>query len=345
MSHKTLQKILHSTLFSLFVLLILVALLAYVAYSVTQAYQKEPDFGGMVTLRQANLQLDSTSADALQLSRNMILDYISSPEVLEPLAARYSWNVSPKEMARAIDVKERLSSQNSYIIIANTGNAERSARIARELSLSFLENYRKKWAKQSKRQLTLCAERIENFQKELCELKKLKIRFQDQEELRPLNTEIEMKALNEQLMEAQSQFLTAYGAYISSMEAKRSELQLEYDLARQIYSDDNIELQNMKQQLEELNRQCAQNQEKLARQKPNLYRMTMNPSKLVGLPSDILYLYENIQTLQQLKLALMLNSLIEDKEKMLEQEQQKKNTIERLLNSNSCDVFIREVAR
>ena len=41
----------------------------------------------------------------------------------------------------------------------------------------------------------------------------------------------------------------------------------------------------------------------------------------------------------------MLGSLIEEKEKMLEQEQQKKNTIERLLESNSCDVFIREMAR
>ena len=71
----------------------------------------------------------------------------------------------------------------------------------------------------------------------------------------------------------------------------------------------------------------------------------MNPSRLTGLPNDILYFYDNVQTLQQLKLALMLGSLIEEKEKMLEQEQQKKNTIERLLESNSCDVFIREMAR
>lgn len=345
MTQKSLQRFLHSTFFSLIVLVILVALLAYIAYSVTKTYQKEPDFGGMVTLRQANMDLDGTSTDALRLSRNMILEHITSKKVLEPLAARYGWNVPYEEMLNSIDVKERLSSQNSYIIIANTRNAERSAKVARALSLDFLENYRKKWVVQSKSQLTACADRIKSIQKELCDLKKLKLRFQDRNELRPLNTEIEMKALNEQLVEAQSQFLTAYGAYISTMEAKRSELQLEYDLARQVYSEDNVEIKNMKLQLAELERQCIENRKKLSQQKPDLYRMTMNPPKLSGLPNDILYFYENVQTLQQLKLALMLNSLIEDKEKMLEQEQQKKNTIERLLGSNSCDVFIREVGR
>ncbi len=345
MSRKTLQRFLHSTFFSLIILLILVALLCYIAYSVTKTYQQEPDFGGMVTLRQADMNLDGTSTDTLHLTRDMILDHITSKDVLEPLAARYGWNVSYEEMLEAIDVKERLSSQNSYIVIANTRNAVRSSQMARALSLSFLESYRKKWVIQSKTQLTLCAERIQGLQNELCDLKKLKLRFQDQNELRPLNTEIEMTALNEQLVEAQNQFLTAYGAFISNLEAKRSALQLEYDLACQIYSKDNVMIKNLELQLSELNRQCIENRKKLAQQKPDLYRMTMNPSKLVDLPNDILYFYENVQTLQQLKLALMLNSLIEDKEKMLEQEQQKKNTIERLLSSNSCDVFIREVTR
>ena len=89
---------------------------------------------------------------------------------------------------------------------------------------------------QRRRQLQACAERIDNLRQELCELKKLKSRFRDENELRPLNTEIEMQALNEQLVEAQNQFLTAYGAYISGLEAKRAELQLEYDLDRQVYS-------------------------------------------------------------------------------------------------------------
>lgn len=345
MSRKTLQRFLHSTFFSLIVLLILVALLCYIAYSVTKTYQQEPDFGGMVTLRQADMNLNGTSTDTLHLTRDMILEHITSRDVLEPLAARHGWNVPYEEMLEAIDVKERLSSQNSYIVITNTRDAARSSLMARALSLSFLESYRKKWVIQSKTQLISCAERIKVLQKELCDLKKLKLRFQEQNELRPLNTEIEMTALNEQLVEAQNQFLAAYGAFISNMEAKRSELQLEYDLACQIYSKDNVAIRNLELQLSELNRQCVENRKKFAQQKPDLYRMTMTPSKLVGLPNDILYFYENVQTLQQLKLALMLNSLIEDKEKMLEQEQQKKNTIERLLSSNSCDVFIREVTR
>ena len=208
MSRKTLQRIIHSNLFSLLVLLILVAGLAYVAWDFTRTYRKEPDFGGMVTLRQADLKLDGTSAEVLHLNRDMILNYITDKKILEPIAARYGWNVPYEEMVDSIDVKQRLSSQNSYIVIANTRNAERSLKVAGALSLSFLEEYRKKWVVQSRRQLQACAERIDNLRQELCELKKLKSRFRDENELRPLNTEIEMQALNEQLVEAQNQFLT-----------------------------------------------------------------------------------------------------------------------------------------
>lgn len=345
MNKKRFQKFVHSTFFSLFVLLVLVSLLGYIAYNVTKTYQKEPDFGGMVTLRQANMNLNGNTTDSLHLTRSMILDHITSKEILEPLAVQYGWNLPYEEMVKAIDVKERLSSQNSYIVIANTGQIERSTKIARALSLSFLDSYRKTWVVKSKRQLVLCNDRIQNYQKELSDLMELKVRFQDRNELRPLNTEIEMTALNEQLVEAQNQFLAAYGAYINSMETKRAELQLEYDLASQIYSEDNVELKNMKLKLAELERQCVEIRKKLAQQKPDLYRMRLNPQKLTGLPNDILYFYENVQTLQQLKLALMLNSLIEDKKKMLEQEEEKKNTIQRLLDSKSCDVFIREVTR
>ena len=69
----------------------------------------------------------------------------------------------------------------------------------------------------------------------------------------------------------------------------------------------------------------------------------MEPKKLTGLPNDILYFYDNVQTLQQLKLSLMLKSLIEEKEKTLDKERKNKTTIKRLLDSDSCDVFIREV--
>ena len=77
-----------------------------------------------------------------------------------------------------------------------------------------------------------------------------------------------MKALNDQLVEAQNQFLTAYGAYISRMEEKRSALQLELDMARQIYTDDDTEIKNMRRKLAELDRQCTVIQERLAQQKP-----------------------------------------------------------------------------
>ncbi len=344
-TQKNLQRFLHSTFFSLIVLLILVALLAYIANSITKSYHKEPNFGGMVMLRQADMGLNVTPQNALVLDRDMILEYITSKEVLVPIAMRNGWDVAYEEMVKCIDVKERLSSQNSYIIVANTYNMSRSSKIARALSVAFLENYRKKWNEQGKILLNQSAERIEKLKKELHELAELKVRFQDKEELRPLNTDIEMRAINEQLVEAQNQFMTAYTSYITTLETKRSELQLEYDLARQIYSENNIEIRNMKLKLAELERQSVAVRKKMSEQKPNLYRMTMTPQKLTGLPNDILYFYENVQTLQQLKLALMLNSLIEDKENMLKKEEEKKLTIERLRSSNSCDVFIREVGR
>ena len=53
--------------------------------------------------------------------------------------------------------------------------------------------------------------------------------------------------------------------------------------------------------------------------------------------------YDNIQTLQRLKLAMMLDSIIEEKVKKLEEERRKKDTVERLIETHSSDVFIREV--
>ncbi len=342
MSSKQLQRFLSSPLFSLIVLVLLVSILAGIAYSVTKAYQKEPDFGGMLTLRQADMEIDGVGGVPLRLSRDMILSYVTSPAVLKPVAEKYSWNVSFEQMKSAIDVKERLSSQNSYIVTVNTGNMERSAKITRELVVRFLENYRREWAKQSRSQLDQCSDRITNFQKELGELKSYKGRFQESETLTPLNTDIEMTALNEQLAEAQTQFTSAYAAYISNMESKRAEFQLEYDLARLVYTEDNAQLRKMKMKLDELGRQCDEIRRKMREQKPDLFRMTMDPPKLEGLPSDILYFYDNVQTLQKQKLGLMLDSLIKNKESMLKDEQKKKRTIQHLLDSNSCDVFVRE---
>ncbi|MDR0931554.1 MAG: hypothetical protein LBM70_00830 [Victivallales bacterium] len=342
MNRHKLYRFLNSTGFSIFFIGVLTAALAATAYYVTKSLHVEPDFGGMVTIRQTDLD-GSDSTGYKRLSRNMILSYITSPEVLDPIAEKYGWDVSREKMLAVIDVKERLSIQHSYIIIANTKNMQRSVRVARALTLAFLEDYRKHWTLQSKEILVECDKKIAAYQKELVALNNLKERFDRKSELHPINNEIEMKALNDQLVEAQNQFLTAYGAYVSSMEEKRSTLQLELSLARQIFTEDDTEIKNMTRKLKELDRQCQEIQKKLEQQKPDLYRMTTEPQKLVGLPNNIVYFYENIQSLQQIKLALMLSSIIEEKEKMLEREEKKKQTIERLLDSNSCDVFIREV--
>lgn len=339
------RRLFHSAGFSLFFLIVVVVALGALAYYVTESFQAEPDFGGMVMIRQSDMDIDSATAESTRLTRAMILKYITDKKVLLPIAKEYGWNIPYEDMLQTIDVKERLSSQNSYIIIANTQKVDRSIQIARVLTIAFLEDYRKKWAKQSQKTLRLCETKIQALRTELCTLKKLKLRFQDKNELRPLNTEIEMKALNDQLVEAQKQFLTAYGAYVSRMEEKRSTLQLELDLALQIRTEDDSKIKVMRKKLAELERQCVLIQQQLSQQKPDLYRMAMDPPKLTGLPNDIVYFYENIQSLQQIKLALMLGSIIEEKEKMLEREQKKKNAIERLLDSNSCDVFIREVVR
>lgn len=340
MKRQNLRKVLNSTPFSLAVLTLLVAILAVTAYYVTTSVQQEPDFGGMITIRQADMDI-SGEVEHIQLTRDMILEYITDRKVLLPAAKRCEWNEEYEEMVKMIDVKERLASQNSYIIMVNTRNMERSMKMVRILTLSFLEDYQKKWKIQSRKALSHTERKIAASKKELQELKKLKERFQNKVELRPLNTEIEMKSLNEQLVAAQTQFLTAYGAYIAKMEEKRSELQLELNLALQSYTEDDAKVRSMRRKLKELDRQCREIREKMERQKPNLYRMTMEPEKLTGLPNDILYFYDNVQTLQQIKLALMLGSIIEEKEMALDREEKKKRTIERLIESNSSDVFIR----
>ena len=127
------------------------------------------------------------------------------------------------------------------------------------------------------------------------------------------------------------------------VEEKRSEIQLQYNLARQVYTENDARLQTLKLQLDGIDRLTKELGEKLITQKPDLYKMTITRKKLTGLPGDVLYFYDNIQTLQQLKLAMMLDSIIEDKTKTLEEERRKKDTVERLIETHSSDVFIREV--
>ena len=325
-------------------LLLVIVGMIYAGYQIAETYREKPDFGGVVTLRQADMDLDF-AGETIHLSREGIMEYITSREVLEPIAKKYKWNVPFQKMVEATDVKERLSSQRSFVILVNTMNVERSSHVARALSFAYLEHYRKSWTVKSRENLAACDRKIKVFNQELVELREARRNFQERKQLIPVNSVDEMRAVNDQLVEAQKQFLTAYGAYMIKMEEKRSELQLQYDLARQSSTENNASVKRMKAQLDELDRQCTELRIKLAKQKPNLYRLSLTPQKLEGLPNDILYFYDNVQTLQQLKLALMMDSIIEEKQSMLDKEKRKKTTIERLLSSRSCDVFIREVGR
>ena len=337
------RRAIRSRILAVVVLAVIVGII-YVGFRVTETYEERPDFGGTVTLRQSDMDLD-LGRQTLRLNRNMILAYVTDRAVLEPIAKRYGWNVNYETMLKAIEVRERLSTLRSFVIVVNTMNPERSQKIARALGLGFLERYRKDWAAKVRANTEVYQENISLYEQELAELKDARRVFQENKELHPVNSVAEMNAINSQLLEAQKQFLAAYGAYITRLEAKRAELQFRYDLARQVYTENDSRIKIMKLQLAESERQCEESRKKLAQQKPDLYKLTLNPKPLTGFPNDILYYYENIQTLQRIKLAMMLDSIIEEKEGMLEKERRKKSTVERLLDSNSCDVFIREAGR
>ena len=335
------KRILHSPLFSLVVLIILVACLGYIARSVTESYKAEPDFGGMITIRQTNLGFQDS--DALKLSNDFIYRYITSREVLLPIAEKYGWKTSYEDMCRNIQIRERLASQNSYILVVNSAVQQRSTKIARALAASFLQEYRKQWILQSKLYLKKSDENLVAEKNELKKLQQIAERFQTQGGLRPLNNAAELAALNNQLLAAQNQFMTAYGAYINRLEEKRFELQLELNMAKLTATDEDPKIKTLARRLAEIEQMGSVARKQFLEQKPDLYRMTVEPVKLTGLPNDVLYLYDNIQTLQQIKLSLTIGTLIKEKEQAIEDELKRKNTIERMLDANSCDVFIREV--
>ena len=339
---KTFRRFVRHSWLSITLFVFLVGAIFYSAWQITEKYKRMPDFGGIVTLRQGELDLDF-NGDTLRLTRGMILKTITDPKHLEPVAARNGWNEPYAELVKRIEVKERLSAQRSFSILVNTMNAERSVKMARALAVVFLNEYQKKWEAHNKINVKKCAEKIRLLELEITELKSSRQKMRKNRELLPISTEIEMEAINNQLVEAQKQFMTAYGAYISKMEEKRSEIQLQYNLARQVYTENDARLQTLKLQLDGIDRLTKELGEKLIRQKPDLYKMTITRKKLTGLPGDVLYFYDNIQTLQQLKLAMMLDSIIEDKTKTLEEERRKKDTVERLIETHSSDVFIREV--
>ena len=339
---KTFRQFVRHSWLSISIFVLLIAAIIYSAFEITDKYKQMPDFGGIVTLRQGELDLDF-NGDTLRLTRGMILGTITDPKILLPLAKKYGWNEPYGELVKQIEVKERLSAQRSFSILVNTMNAKRSIKVARALANVFLNEYQKKWEVHNKINLLKCAEKIKLLEQEIKDLKSNRQKIRQNKELLPISSELEMEAINRQLVEAQKQFMTAYGAYISKMEDKRSEMQLQYNLAKQIYTENDARLLTLKLQLEGIDRLTRELGEKLIAQKPDLYKMTIKPKKLTGLPGDILYFYDNIQTLQQLKLALMLDSIIEDKIKTLEDERRKKDTVERLIETHSSDVFIREV--
>ena len=339
---KTFRQFVRHSWLSISVFVLLVAAIIYSAFEITETYKQMPDFGGIVTLRQGELDLDF-NGDTLRLTRGMIMKTLTDPNVLLPVAKKHGWNEPYGELVKKIEVKERLSAQRSFSILVNTMNVKRSVKVTRALAEAFLNEYQKQWEAHNKINLMKSAEKIKVLEQEIKELKSNRQKMRKNKELLPISTEIEMEAINNQLVEAQKQFMAAYGAYISKMEEKRSEIQMQYNLAKQIYTENDARLQTLKLQLEGIDRLSKELGEKLIAQKPDLYKMTIKPKKLTGLPGDILYFYDNIQTLQQLKLAMMLDSIIEDKNKTLEEERRKKDTVERLIESHSSDVFIREV--
>ena len=339
---KTFRRFVRHSWLSITIFVLLVVGIIYSAWEITERYKQSPDFGGIVTLRQGDLGLDF-NGETMQLTRSMIVKTLSDPKILLPVAKKYGWNEPYGELVKRIEIKERLSSQRSFSILVNTMNAERSILVARALAMAFLGEYQKLWEVRNKKNLSLCEKKIDTLQTEIHELKNTRHIMRENRELIPLTTEVEMAAVNNQLVEAQKQFMTAYGAYIAKLEDKRSEMQLQYNLAKQVYTSNDARLQSLKMQLDEITRLSRDLGEKMISQKPDLYKMTIRPRKITGLPSDIQYFYDNIQTLQRLKLTMMIDSIIEEKMKNLEEERRKKDTVERLIETHSSDVFIREV--
>ena len=167
---KLVSKIFRSTIFSLIVLLVLVGGLYYIATSITDSYHKEPDFGDVVMLRQTDMGLNGSTPQNLILTRDMIFNHITSPEVLTPIAKKYGWDVSIDEMRKNIEVRERQESQRGFIIYVNTKDNKRSKEITRALAQSFLDKYKQTWKNESSKVLELCQKKIDMHEQYLKKL-------------------------------------------------------------------------------------------------------------------------------------------------------------------------------
>jgi len=345
MSRKLLQKIFRSTWFSIIVLAILIGALITVAHSVIQSYQVVPDFGGMVTIRQSDTDGDSTSLDRIILTTGMIQQYITAEKNLLPVAAQYGWDIPYEKMVKQIEIQQKITAKNCFVISVNTGNLSRSRDIAEALTRKFIESYRQQWERINRQNLINCKKRVVAFENELKELLKVQQNLKFAVEVRAVKNDIELQALNEQLVAAQSNFFTAYCGYVSGLADKYNETKMELDIALKVSTPEDPKVKALSVYLDAMKNTIENFEKELNRQNPDVYSMKITPEKLYNMPPHVSFLYDNIQRLQQLKLSMLLPSIIQNKQQLLEAEQRKKSTLEHLLNSNSCDVFIREIGK
>ena len=108
------RRALHSRVLGGLVLL-LIAGIIYLGFHITETYEERPDFGGAVTLRQADVGLDFDSR-SVRLTRDMIFSFITDEAVLVPAARRCGWLDVPYEaMVQAVEVREKLSTLRSFV--------------------------------------------------------------------------------------------------------------------------------------------------------------------------------------------------------------------------------------
>ena len=166
---KTFRQFVRHSWLSISVFVLLVAAIIYSAFEITETYKQMPDFGGIVTLRQGELDLDF-NGDTLRLTRGMIMKTLTDPNVLLPVAKKHGWNEPYGELVKKIEVKERLSAQRSFSILVNTMNVKRSVKVTRALAEAFLNEYQKQCEAHNKINLMKSAENIKVLEQEIKEL-------------------------------------------------------------------------------------------------------------------------------------------------------------------------------
>lgn len=324
---------------------VFIGVVAILAHYCAEYYRPNIDFGGAVNISRTVGRGNSITVEILPLSEDMILETITTPAVLDSLTKDYGWNVSQQEMLKSIEVKVNLSTYNNYVLVVNTHNPERSRAIALYLGQLFYDEYKQQWEIACQEYLNDTKEELKLLEKELEGYKATQKKLKKEHELLPIDSELNLKDINSKLSRAQDQFLEAYREYFSRIDKMRSVLQLDIDLAQRVMSPDNIELIEMQQKLEELDKQSVELDENMLTQNPDIYRMAEEYPKITGLPNSVVYLYENIQILQKQKLSLILEGIIKDKEQLMKKQKQEVSTIKKLLESDSCDLQLRDIGK